>query len=122
MLTGHRVGSYVWKSSWGPQYHQSIIISICSLVLSTVLGLSKLKHSCLDLLFSSVFCVVVQTFTCCAFLVMRQMLIRENKRMEREERQLMEGPERERTEEAARLEGISFEEAVQRRRGFRYLY
>ncbi|KAN0081227.1 Major facilitator superfamily domain containing protein [Tylopilus felleus] len=90
---GNMVGSYVWKSSWGPQYHQSIIISICSLVLSTVLGL-----------------------------IMRQMLIRENKRMEREERQLMEGPERERTEEAAKLEGISFEEAVQRRRGFRYLY
>ena len=52
---------------------------------------------------------------------MRQMLIYENKQMEREERELTEG-QRERIEEAARLEGISFEEAVRRRRGFRYLY
>lgn len=50
------------------------------------------------------------------------MLIRENKRMEREELELMEGPERDRIEEAARLEGVSFEEAIRRRRGFRYLY
>ena len=42
--------------------------------------------------------------------------------MEREEMDLMHGPERERIEEAARLEGISFEEAVRRRKGFRYLY
>ncbi|KAF8554138.1 MFS general substrate transporter [Imleria badia] len=90
---GNILGSYIWKTSWGPEYHQSMIIAICSLVLSTVLGL-----------------------------IMRQMLIRENKRMEREERELMEGPERERIEEAARLEGISFEEAVRRRKGFRYLY
>lgn len=52
---------------------------------------------------------------------MRQMLIYENKQMEREERELTEG-QRERIEEAARLEGISFEEAVRHRRGFRYLY
>ena len=32
------------------------------------------------------------------------------------------GARRERIEEAARLEGISFEEALQRKRGFRYLY
>ena len=42
--------------------------------------------------------------------------------MDREEMDLMHGPERERIEEAARLEGISFEEAVRRRKGFRYLY
>ena len=35
---------------------------------------------------------------------------------------LKEGPERERIEDAARLEGISFEEAMNRRKGFRYLY
>lgn len=38
------------------------------------------------------------------------------------EKQLMEGSGRERIEEAARLEGITFEEAVKRRKGFRYLY
>jgi len=41
--------------------------------------------------------------------------------MEREEQELTEG-QRERIEAAVRLEGISFEEAVLRRRGFRYLY
>ena len=56
-----------------------------------------------------------------ACLVIRQMLIHENKRMDREEQELT-GDQRERVEEAARLEGISFEEAVRRRRGFRYLY
>jgi len=50
------------------------------------------------------------------------MLIRENKKMEREEMNLMHGPERQRIEEAAKLEGITFEEAVNRRKGFRYLY
>ena len=49
------------------------------------------------------------------------MLIRENIRMEREEQKLAED-QRERIQEAARLEGISFEEAVRLRRGFRYLY
>ena len=52
---------------------------------------------------------------------MRQMLIRENKRMEREEQELTES-QRERIEEAAKLEGVSFEEAVRSRREFRYLY
>jgi hypothetical protein len=86
------MGSYVWKAKWGPEYHQSMIIALCAFVLASVLGL-----------------------------VMRQMLIRENKRMEREEQAITEG-QRERIEEAARLEGISFEEAVRLRRGFRYLY
>ncbi|KAI9459750.1 major facilitator superfamily domain-containing protein [Boletus coccyginus] len=89
---GSIMGSYIWKASWGPEYHQSMVIALCSFVLSTILGL-----------------------------VMRQMLIRENKRMEREEQKLT-GGQRERIEEAARLEGISFEEAVRLRRGFRYLY
>jgi hypothetical protein len=53
---------------------------------------------------------------------MRWILIRENKHMDMIEKQLMEGSGRERIEEAARLEGITFEEAVKRRKGFRYLY
>lgn len=50
------------------------------------------------------------------------MLIRENKQMDREEKRMMEGAERARVEEAAKLEGITFEQAIERRRGFRYLY
>lgn len=56
------------------------------------------------------------------FTVIRVLLVRENKRMECEELDVMHGPERERIEEAAKLEGITFEEAVRRRMGFRYLY
>ncbi|OAX43708.1 MFS general substrate transporter [Rhizopogon vinicolor AM-OR11-026] len=90
---GNMVGSFVWKASWGPEYHQSMIIALCSLVFSTMLSVA-----------------------------MRMVLIKENNRMDMEEKTLMEGPGRERIEEAARLEGITFEEAVKRRKGFRYLY
>ncbi|KAG1794086.1 major facilitator superfamily domain-containing protein, partial [Suillus plorans] len=89
---GNLIGSYVWSASWGPQYHQSMIIALCSLLLSSALGF-----------------------------LMRWILIKENKNMDMEKR-LMEGPGRERIEEAARLEGITFEDAVKRRKGFRYLY
>jgi len=54
--------------------------------------------------------------------VIRTMIVRDNKRMEHAELDLMHGAERERIEEAARLEGITFDEAVRRRKGFRYLY
>ncbi|KAG1740812.1 major facilitator superfamily domain-containing protein [Suillus paluster] len=90
---GSIMGSYVWNAAWGPQYHQSMIISLCSFVCSTFLGL-----------------------------LMRWILIKENNQIDGEEKKLMEGPGRERIEEAARLEGISFEEALKRRKSFRYLY
>ncbi|KAG2109331.1 major facilitator superfamily domain-containing protein [Suillus discolor] len=90
---GNMIGSYIWNASWGPQYHQSMIIALCSLVLSSALSF-----------------------------LMRWILIKENKNMAMEEKKLIEGPGRERIEEAARLEGITFEEAVKRRKGFRYLY
>ncbi|KAF8137265.1 major facilitator superfamily domain-containing protein [Boletus edulis] len=85
-------GSYIWKAEWGPEYHQSMAIALCAFVLASFLGL-----------------------------VMRQMLIHENKQMERDEKELTEG-QRKRIEGAAKLEGISFEEAVRLRKGFRYLY
>ena len=53
--------------------------------------------------------------------VIRHMLVQENKRLEREELDNLKGGKRQRIEEAARLEGISFAEALQRKRGFRYL-
>ncbi|KAG1861892.1 major facilitator superfamily domain-containing protein [Suillus tomentosus] len=90
---GNLIGSYIWNASWGPEYHQSMIIALCSLLLSSALGF-----------------------------LMRWILIKENKNMDMEEKRLMEGPGRRRIEEAARLEGITFEEAVKRRKGFRYLY
>ena len=50
------------------------------------------------------------------------MLIRANQKMVEDETNAMTDANRKRIEEAARLEGISFETALERRRGFRYLY
>ncbi|EGO26550.1 hypothetical protein SERLADRAFT_447730 [Serpula lacrymans var. lacrymans S7.9] len=90
---GNLMGSYIWKSNWSPEYHPSMIIALSGLA-----------------------------FASCLNFVIRCMLIRENKQIEKDELEHMEGPGRERIEEAARLEGITFGEAVRRRRGFRYLY
>ena len=49
------------------------------------------------------------------------MLVAENRRFDREELDMQKGAQRERIEEAARLEGFAFEEALRRKRGFRYL-
>ncbi len=49
----------------------------------------------------------------------RQSLVRENQRLDKEDTLLIDAN---RMEEAAQLEGISLEKTVERRRGFRYLY
>ena len=55
--------------------------------------------------------------------VIRCILVQENKRLDREEMEMATstGANRKRIEEAARLEGITFDEALRRKRGFRYL-
>lgn len=90
---GNLIGSYAWKAEWGPQYHQSMFIGIAALAFSSALAL-----------------------------VIRQMLVRKNKRLDEDELGALKGANRERIQEAARLEGISIEEAMERKRGFRYLY
>ncbi|KAJ8518425.1 hypothetical protein ONZ45_g4493 [Pleurotus djamor] len=90
---GNLIGSYTWKAAWGPKYHQSMVISLASLVFSSLLSL-----------------------------LMRQMLVRENRKLDEDEKRFMEGANRGRVEEAARLEGITFEQAMEHRKGFRYLY
>ncbi|THU92751.1 MFS general substrate transporter [Dendrothele bispora CBS 962.96] len=87
------MGSFVWKAEWGPEYHQSMIVSLLALALASVLAL-----------------------------VIRQMIVRDNKKLDADEKAIMEGTDRTRVEEAARLEGITFEQAMERRKGFRYLY
>ncbi|KAI0821331.1 MFS general substrate transporter [Irpex lacteus] len=89
---GNLIGSYAWKAQWGPDYHPSMIIGIASLALASVLGL-----------------------------VIRWMLVTENKRLDREEKDMSQA-KRLRIEEAARLEGLTIEEALERNKGFRYLY
>ncbi|EEB92141.1 hypothetical protein MPER_09396 [Moniliophthora perniciosa FA553] len=84
------IGSFVWKTEWEPAYRQSFAISLCALVLSSVLAF-----------------------------VVRQMLVKENKKLDED---AIKGANRIRVEEAAKLEGITFEQALERRKGFRYLY
>ena len=48
------------------------------------------------------------------------MLVRENRRMDREDLSMNEA-KRGRIERAAKLEGISFAKAMEKQRGFRYL-
>lgn len=54
--------------------------------------------------------------------VIRWILIRDNRRLDEDELGAIKGANRERIKEAARLEGITLEEALERKRGFRYLY
>jgi hypothetical protein len=50
------------------------------------------------------------------------MLIQRNQKLEADERAALVGATRARVEEAARLEGVTFEQAVEKRKGYRYLY
>ncbi|KAF8813955.1 MFS general substrate transporter [Phlegmacium glaucopus] len=90
---GNVMGSYVWKSAWGPKYHQSMAICLAALVFSTLLSL-----------------------------VIRQILVRRNKILDADEKLAIEGANQTRVEEAAKLEGLTFEQAMERRKGYRYLY
>lgn len=87
------IGSYVWDAKWSPDYHPSLGICLGALGLTTILGGT-----------------------------IRQMIITRNKEMLADELKLMTESNRVRIEEAAKLEGISFEDAMARRRGFKLLY
>ncbi|KAF9527382.1 major facilitator superfamily domain-containing protein [Crepidotus variabilis] len=89
---GFVAGSYIWQSSWGPEYRKSMGICFASIV----------------------------TCTTVAF-VIRQLLNRENKKLDADELAALGSANRARVEEAARLEGITLEQAMERRKGFRYL-
>ena len=54
--------------------------------------------------------------------VIRYLLIKENKKLERKELADLSDAQRKRIEDAARLEGITFEQAMESQKGFRYLY
>ncbi|QRW21161.1 major facilitator superfamily transporter [Rhizoctonia solani] len=91
---GNLIGSFAWKAQWSPKYHQSMIIGIATLAFSSALAF-----------------------------VIRTMLIRANRKMDQQDMDALQNQgDAERVREAARLEGITVEEAIRRRRGFRYLY
>jgi hypothetical protein len=57
--------------------------------------------------------------------VIRQILVKNNKHLAQQaadDLASLTTADRERVEEAARLEGITLQEAMERKRGFRYLY
>ena len=56
---------------------------------------------------------------------MRRIVIKGNKKLAQQAQDdlaSLSNAERERVKEAARLEGITLQEALERKRGFRYLY
>lgn len=53
---------------------------------------------------------------------MRCKLKRMNEKLDEDELGGLKGANRERVEDAARLEGITLEEAMEKKKGFRYLY
>lgn len=50
------------------------------------------------------------------------MLVEQNKQLERDQLSNLTPDERQRIEDAAKLEGLTIQEALERKRGFRYLY
>jgi hypothetical protein len=50
------------------------------------------------------------------------MLVNKNKKLDADQKAGLEGADRDRVVEAARLEGITLEQAMERRKGYRYLY
>ena len=106
-----RIGSFVWKASWGPSYHNSMIIATVALVVASLLAFGTYRTSAKS-----------SNVISCLMSVIRQMLIAENKRLDREDKRTMTAAKRQRIEDAARLEGLTFEEALERNKGFRYLY
>ena len=54
--------------------------------------------------------------------MIRQILVRRNKKLDVDEKLAMESADRTRVEDAAKLEGITFEQAMEKRKGYRYLY
>lgn len=90
-----------------------MIIGISSMALASVLGFGR--HPSYPFAYKS---RLIVSFACA---VIRWMLITENKKLDREEKEMSQA-KRLRIEEAARLEGLTFEEALERNKGFRYLY
>ena len=55
-------------------------------------------------------------------LVMRCILRRTNKKLDEDKLGALKEAQQQRVEDAARLEGITLEEAMERKKGYRYLY
>ena len=90
-----------------------MFIGVAALLFASFLGLSKCLID-LSYLERAVLLILLE--------VIRYLLIKENKDFARKELADLNEAQRNRIEEAARLEGITFEQAMENKKGFRYLY
>ena len=90
-----------------------MFIGVAALLFVSFLGLSKCLGD-LSYLERAVLLIFLE--------VIRYLLIKENKDFARKELADLDEAQRNRIEEAARLEGITFEQAMENKKGFRYLY
>ncbi|TDL15167.1 MFS general substrate transporter [Rickenella mellea] len=90
---GNLAGTYAWNAKWGPEYHTSMEVGLAAIVVSSTLAF-----------------------------VMRTLLVRKNRQLDEDEVGALQEANRERIQEAARLENITLEEALHKKKGFRYLY
>lgn len=91
---GNLVSSFLWRSEWSPQYEPSMIIGVASLVIAIAFSF-----------------------------VVRMILIRANSQLQHAQQSFTnEAGSRDRVKEAARLEGLTVDQALQQRHQFRYLY
>ena len=88
-----------------------MLIGICSILAAIFLALGKMINT-----FSS------WQYILRLGIVIRITLVRENRRMDQDDRLALSEAKRERIELAAKLEGITIEEALEKQRGFRYLF
>ena len=113
-LFGIRIGPYAWKTAWGPKYHPSMVISLAVLILSSLLlfGLWIMI-----LLWRNFVCLYFH-----AFIVICQIHICKNNKFDTDEKVALDRASLVMVSEAAHLEGMTFDQAMERRKGYQYLY
>ncbi|TDL14800.1 hypothetical protein BD410DRAFT_733605, partial [Rickenella mellea] len=90
--------AFVWDSKCGPGYQRSMLIGIVAIVMNAQCALGRL----------------------CS--LHNKLLLEENRQLETAELAELKEGNREHVRETARLEGITFNAGLERRRGFGYLY
>ena len=58
-----RIGTFIWKEKWGPEYHPSMFISLAALLFSSLLALST-SHMLLTSLQASAFMLIYIRCSC----------------------------------------------------------
>ncbi|KAF7317293.1 Tartrate transporter [Mycena chlorophos] len=90
---GSCVNAFMWPTMFGPSYRKSMGASIGCVLLALILAV-----------------------------VIRQILMRRNKLLDADDEKMRTQMSDERVKDAALLEGITFEEALERRKTIRFMY